>query len=485
MTDAAKAADQIREWRNNPIKFVWDHFKVEPDAWQRQALEAFARNDPEHMRISLQACAGPGKTAVLAWCGWIFLSCHGSLHDHPKGAAVSVTADNLKDNLWPELAHWQGRSEFLKQAFIWQKERIFARDHPETWFLSARSWSKAANAEEQGRTLSGLHSKYVLVLVDESGDIPLSVLKAGEQAMGNCVFGKIVQAGNPTSHDGMLYAASTTLRHLWHVIRITGDPDDPDRSPRISIEWAQEQIRTYGRDNPWVMSYILGKFPPSSLNTLLGPDDVEPLLGRHLPQDSYNWAARILGVDVARFGLDRTVIMPRQGNAVFNPVIMRNASSTKVAARVAIAVKKWQPDAVFVDGSGGYGAGVIDVLRDSGHSVIEVQFGGSAMDAKFFNKRTEMWWEMAEAIKKGVTGMGLPNIRELVRELTAPQYYFRKDQIALEEKEQIKKRLGYSPDLADALALTYAQPVVKGISHRKPQTMASQNYDPYAYLSKS
>jgi hypothetical protein len=97
-----------------------------------------------------------------------------------------------------------------------------------------------------GKTLSGLHSKYVLALVDESGAIPLTVLRAAEQALSNCTFGKIVQAGNPISLDGMLYAAASPRRHLWHVIRITADPDDPNRSPRVDLAWAREQIATYG-----------------------------------------------------------------------------------------------------------------------------------------------------------------------------------------------------------------------------------------------
>ena len=98
----AKARANIQRWRQNPVQFVVEQFGVEPDAWQRDALMAFA--DPTKPRISMQACAGPGKSAVLAWCGWNFLSCYGDRGEHPKGAAVSVTWDNLRDNLWPEFA---------------------------------------------------------------------------------------------------------------------------------------------------------------------------------------------------------------------------------------------------------------------------------------------------------------------------------------------------------------------------------------------
>src|SRR5439155_16610844 len=230
--------------------------------------------DPLKPRISMQACAGPGKTAVLAWCGWNFLACYAEKGEHPKGAAVSIDASNLETNLWPELAKWQERSPFLRAAFTWTKTRIFATDHPETWFLAARTFPKTANADEQGKTLSGLHSKYPLFLIDESGAMPTTVMRAAEQALATCTVGKILQAGNTLSRAGMLYAAATTLAHQWYVVRITADPNDPQRTPRVSAEWAQQQIDTYGRENPWVQAYILGQFPTASLNTLLGEDEV-------------------------------------------------------------------------------------------------------------------------------------------------------------------------------------------------------------------
>lgn len=474
------AQAKIKHWRERPAAFVYDNFGVTPDRWQEQVLDAFPSMDPDKQRISMQACAGPGKSAALAWCGWNFLSCYGERGEHPKGAAVSVTADNLKDNLWPEFSKWQERSPYLKEAFTWTKERIFAKDHPQTWFISARSYSKTANAEEQGRTLSGLHSKYVLALVDESGDIPLAVAKAGEQALStNPKFGKILQAGNPTSHDGMLYAAATKLRHLWFIVRITGDPDDPARSPRIDIDWAREQIRTYGRDNPWVMAYILGLFPPSSINTLLGPDEVAAAMGRHLRVDAYAHAQKRLGVDVARFGDDRTIIFPRQGLAAFKPAEMRGARTPDIAARVALAKARWGSEVEMVDGTGGYGAGVIDSLLQAGHAPLEIHFSGKAIDPRYMNKRAEMWFLMAEWVKRGGA---LPNDPDLQKELTAPTYTFQNGKLRIEEKDQIKDRLGFSPDKADALCLTFALPEMPGRIQLPGQTGTSglaSEYDPF------
>src|SRR4030067_28379 len=163
------ASAKIREWRADPVKFAYDVFKFDPDPWQAKVLRTVPTQKPGEMRQAMKACAGPGKSALLAICGWNFLTCYATKGDHPKGAAVSVTAANLNDNLWPEFSKWRSRSPFLMSAFEWTKTRVYAKDHPETWFLSARSWSKTADAEEQGRVLSGLHSKNVLYLLDESG----------------------------------------------------------------------------------------------------------------------------------------------------------------------------------------------------------------------------------------------------------------------------------------------------------------------------
>lgn len=480
------AQQKIVGYRETPAKMVWEEFHVEPDKWQVAALDAFASKDAKKRRISMQACAGPGKSAVESWIGWNFLLCYGRQGQHPKGAAVSITSDNLKDNLWPEFKKWQERSNILKTAFTWTHERIFANDHKDTWFLSARSWSKTADAEEQGRTLSGLHSEFVLILMDESGEIPVAVGKTGEQALGNCEFGKIVQAGNPTSKDGMLFFAYQNP-HLWHVIPVTGDPQDPNRSPRVSIEWATEQIATYGRDNPWVMSLILGLFPPNAINSLLAIEEVQSAMARALQPADFDWAQKRLGIDVARGGLDATSIVPRQGLMSAMPVQMRTNRGNDVAARAALAKSRWDWEMAFVDDTGGYGGSVIDSMIQYGMNPVPVNFSGKADDPRYFNKRSEMWFRMADWVKRG--GM-LPKYPPYVRQLTTPTYTFQNGKFRLEEKDMIKKRLGFSPDDADALALTFAITEMPGAqspqgqADRRTGSRVDHDYDPIAAYKK-
>lgn len=451
------SVDRIRLWRADPAQMVRDLWRVEPDAWQIEGLRAFAdRDDPQKRRISMQACAGPGKSCEESWMGWNFLICYADKDKHPNGAAISITAENLKNGLWKELAVWYNRSPVLQQAFEMTSERIFAREHPQTWYLGARSYSKTADPDSQGRTLSGLHAPFMLYLLDESGDMHPAVMRSAEQGLSNCEWGKIVQAGNTTSQQGCLYQAATTQRHLWYVIEITADPESADRTPRVSIDWAREQIALYGRDNPWVMAFILGKFPPGGINQLLSLEDVSEAMKRSPKPDQFDWAQKRIGIDVARFGDDRTVIFPRQGIVALQPSVMRHQDTTAIAARAMMQKNEWAWEMALIDDTGHWGHGVIDNLRASKLPVVGIQFHDrKTNNPRYFNRRTEMWLEMAEWIKRGGA---LPNLPELVPELTTPTYGFREGKMLLEEKDSIKIKIGRSPDLADALALTFALP---------------------------
>jgi phage terminase large subunit len=478
------APDVLRAYRDDPVLMVRKLFGVEPDHWQAEALRAFASRDPKKQRIALQACAGPGKSTVLAWCGLNFILCYATKDKHPNGYAISITADNLRDNLWKEFAVWMNRSDLFKREFVWTAEKIFQKDKPRTWWLAARSFPKKANAEELGRTLSGLHAPFILYLIDESGDIPTQVGRTAEQGLSNCEWGKIVTAGNPTSHQGYLHQTVAEQAHLFFAIRITGDPDDPKRSKRISVDHAREQIALYGRLNPWVMAYILGEFPPSSLNSILGVDEVRAAMERGLKKDQYDWSQKRLGIDVARFGDDRTVLQARQGlNARYEPEIMRHQRTTAIAARASMIVEKWGAELITIDDTGHWGHGVVDNLLTTGLAPLAITFSDPALNPRYYNRRTEMWMEMAEWVRRGGC---LPNIPELISELTTPTYTFHKGAILLQEKDQIKALIGRSPDLADALALTFAipdmpsntSPIAIARSNTRQQTM--HEYDPLA-----
>jgi len=446
--------EAFKAWRDDPARFVRNVFGVRPDPWQDAVLAAF----PHHPRLAMKACKGPGKTTVMAWLAWNFLL----TRDDPKIAATSVSGDNLADNLWAEMAKWQAKAPLLAKKFEWTKTRIFNRERPETWWMSARTWARTADKARLGQTLAGLHSDYILFILDESGGIPDAVMASAEAALSSCVEGHIVQAGNPTHLEGPLWRACTSERRLWHVTEISADPDDPKRATRVKAEWAKEQIEKYGRDNPWVLVNVFGQFPPASLDTLIGPDECRAATTRAWRPEDIAYSAKVLGVDVARFGDDASVIFPRQGLVAFPPMRFRNIDGTQGAGVVARKWADWQADACFIDDTGGFGASWIDNLYRLGHTPIGIPFSGRANDPRYDNKRTEMYFEAVDWIRRGGQLPPGQASHELIAALSQTTYSFRGDRLLLEPKEQVKSRLGYSPDDADAFVLTFAQPVAAG-----------------------
>jgi phage terminase large subunit len=483
-----RAAGRLKAWRGDTTLFArecFDKHPFVPDDWQRDVNVAFDDTVDIVQRIAMQACAGPGKSAEMAILGWKSLSCYAERGEHPQGIALSITADNLRDGLWKELAIWYNRSTFLQAAFEMTATSIHARDYPDTWFLRARAFAKTADPETQGRALDGLHSPYIVYLLDETGSMNPVLLRKAEQGLNNCKWGRLVIAGNPTSTSGALYAAVNDNAANFTVVRITGDPDDPKRSPRINKEWAQQQIAQYGRENPWVQAYILGLFPTGGLNTVLTPDEVRAAMGRNPAEQEFEWAQKRLGIDVARFGDDRTVIFPRQGVVASQPVILRGQRTDVITARVLNMKRSFDSELDFIDDTGHWGHGVVDGLLAAGQGAQAVMFSDPAINPRYGNRRAEMWFEMADWIK---TRGSLPNIPELIPELTQPQYYFAPSgKLMLESKDQIKKRLQRSPDLADALALTFAWPDQPGLtSANRGRTLgkAVTDYDPHAEMPR-
>ena len=238
-------------------------------------------------------------------------------------------------------------------------------------------------------------------------------------------------------------------------------------------------IRSEMSENAYAREYLCD-FSAAGDDQLISLTDVELAARRELTEADIEGMPRVMGVDPARFGDDRSVIVSRQGRKVFTPQVYRGIDNMDLAARVAARMQEWKPDAVFIDS--GAGAGVIDRLRQLGHDVVEVNFGGKPVtDARFANRRAEMWMTLADQVR---AGLAIPNDVGLKVELATPTYSYDKQQrIIIESKDDIRKRLpgAGSPDIADALALTFAYPVTA----RKHGLLARAeargfDYDPYA-----
>jgi hypothetical protein len=222
---------------------------------------------------------------------------------------------------------------------------------------------------------------------------------------------------------------------------------------------------------------FLCDFSASSDDILIPIDLVSAACQRTITEIDVAGAPRIIGVDVARYGDDRSVIIKRQGLAAFPPIVLQDISNMDLAARVANEINAWKPDAVFVDA--GRGEGVIDRLRQLRFDVIEINFGGKPISDKFANKRAEMWSLMAEWLRAGGC---LPNHPELKTDLCSPRYSFNAaNKLVLESKDDIKKRGLHSTDIADALCLCFAMPVApkQTVGYARSRHNSGANYDPF------
>jgi hypothetical protein len=251
----------------------------------------------------------------------------------------------------------------------------------------------------------------------------------------------------------------------WHSARYTvydTDALDPDEVARMKRDMSDT---SFARE-------MLCDFSAAGVDQLISLATLEDAARRTFKPGEQDYAPRIIGVDPARFGDDRSVIFQRQGLQAFTPHVYRGIDNMELASRVAHLIEAWRPDAVFVDA--GAGAGVIDRLRQLGHDVIEVPFGGRASRAEFANKRVEMWFGMRDWLTQGGA---IPGDIALRQDLGAPTYWYdAQGRAQLEAKDDIKKRGLPSPDLGDALALTFAHPVAP----RRTLPSRRREHDPLA-----
>jgi hypothetical protein len=200
---------------------------------------------------------------------------------------------------------------------------------------------------------------------------------------------------------------------------------------------------------------ILCDFTAASDNVLITIDMVSASCARDYKIVDINYDPVIIGVDVARFGDDRSVFQVRTGKKADEPMVFKGVDNMQLVGHLTTLCDRVRPDAVFIDA--GRGEGIIDRMRQLGYSVHEVNFGSAPINQHYLNKRMEMW----DTMREWIVNVGqLPQTPELKADLVTPTYSFdAMNRMRLESKEDIKKRLGRSTDVGDALALTFAMPV--------------------------
>ena len=239
-----------------------------------------------------------------------------------------------------------------------------------------------------------------------------------------------------------------------------------------------EALKTELSENAYKQE-MLCDFNAASDDVLIPLELVAEAMNRSYQPHVYEHAPLVMGVDVARFGDDASVIFFRRGMMAERPIVIRKLDNMALADRIVSEISQRNPDAVFIDA--GQGAGVIDRVRQLGYAVTEIPFGGKALKSnRFVNRRMEMWHGCLEWLK---TGGALPPDEALKAELSSPTYSFNNAGLMqLEKKQDIKERLGRSPDLADALCLTFAAPVARAIDCTfAERRREATKYDPLAW----
>lgn len=467
-------ASAIGSFRHDPLGFVLFNYpwgvqggplanKVGPRDWQRRVLQDIgdrlkAGFEPgSAIRPVFKAIAsghGIGKTTLVAWiCDWAM-----STFPDTRGRVTANTQAQLLDITWAELKKWRGMA-VNAHWFEVTATSMFSREpgHSESWCLDAVTWSKN-NLE----AFAGLHNegKRILMVFDEASGIDSGVWDVAKGALTDADTEIVWLApGNPTRPEGEFHKCFFGAeRHLWAAEQIDSRTVE-GTNKTLFAEW----LEAHGEDSDFFRIRVRGQFPRTGENQFIGTEIVAASVKRAVNVNNFD--PLIIGVDVARSETgDETVIAFRKGrDATMIPwVKMRTRDTYAIAVKVAELSRQYAADMVFVDG-GGVGAGVVDALRQLRVRHIEVQFGGKADTAdgaalgKWKNKRSEMWGLTKDWLKRG----SIPQDDALIKDLSGPHFTLDlQGAIVLEPKEAMKKRGLASPDNADALALTFAGPVL-------------------------
>jgi hypothetical protein len=445
-----------------------------PDVWQAQTLRelsegmlAQARGKGGAVRIAVRSGHNIGKSTLIAWLILWFLS----TRPYCQLVVTANTSTQLETKTWRELAKWH-QLLFYSHWFTWQATKMVCNWAPETWYASAIPWSK-----ERAAAFAGTHEKYVLFLFDEASEIPEIIWETAEGSMSDEHSAWLV-FGNPTLNHGRFFECWNRFRHRW----LTHEIDARTTRRPIDKTEIHEWIKDYGEDSDFVRIRVKGQAPRASSMQFIGQDLVDAAVKREHPPMAFHKLPLILGVDVAWYGDDESIILQRQGPQVLKIESFRGVDPTTLAGTVALRIRELQPDGVFVD-IVGMGAGVLSNLRAMGYQfVYAVNVATAAADPKtYFNKRAECWGRMKGWIKEGGA---IPDDAMLKTDLTGIQYGFEHSgRLQLERKEDMKKRGLASPDRGDALAMTFAEMVVKRNPVREPFDQDDREegpYDPFA-----
>ncbi|MBA8904862.1 terminase [Aminobacter ciceronei] len=454
-----KDYDGPREWQSDINGVIRDHLSDPTKRYQP-------------LQIAVASGHGIGKSAEMGMISNWAMSCF----DDCKIVTTANTDGQLRTKTAPEIGKWF-RMSITSHWFDVQSTSIKSRDkkHANDWRQDFIPWS-----EHNTEAFAGLHNKdkIIVLLFDEASKIHDKVWEVAEGALTdeNTIIIWIV-FGNPTRNSGRFRECFRRFRHRWVKRQI-----DSRTVPGTNKAYLQKLVDDNGEDSDKVKIRVRGQFPSTSARQMLNGEDIEAARTRHLRPEQYNFAPVILGVDPAWTGDDNLEIYLRQGlYSKHLLTIPKNDNDVHVANIIARLEDEHQADAVFVDG--GYGTGIVSAGRTMGRSWQLVWFGGGSSDPGFLNKRAQMWGQgIKDWLKEG--GAIDPKDEDLYQDLIGPETVPRIDgKIQMESKEDMKERGLPSPNKGDALALTFAQPVVKKDRSQRAAAVGAplmdEDYNPF------
>lgn len=433
-------AELLEQFHDDPVLFVETVLQVTPQKWQAEALMAIANND----RVAIKSGHGVGKTACLSWIVLWWLLTH-----YPCKAAVTAnTAHQLSDVLWTEIDKWARRlPQGFKDLLEFKTDKISLKGATDS-FAVART-SRRENPE----ALQGFHSENMLFICEEASGIPDVVFQVGEGAM-STAGAKTIMAGNPTRSDGFFFEAFHGQRDQWHCMTVSCEDGE-----YVSEDFLINMAEKYGRDSNVYRVRVLGEFPTQSDDVLLPLHLVEESLKRDVepsPTTPVVW-----GLDVARFGSDRSALAKRQGQVLVEPVkSWQNKDLMEMAGIILSEYEattyRLKPQAIYIDAIG-IGAGLADRLRELDLPAVAISVSETASLKDRFNRlRDELFWNCREWFE--ARDCHMPDDQTLISELTAIRYkYLSNGKLKIESKDEMKRRGQRSPDLADAFVLSFAE----------------------------
>ena len=291
----------------------------------------------------------------------------------------------------------------------------------------------------------------LLVIIDEGSGVEQEIMEVLEGSD----YTRLVIFGNMTKNTGMFYDSVYRSKGMFNVIRLSSYD-----SPFMSYEQIEYMENRYGKDSNVVKVRLKGEAPDQENDTIISRELLEKYIN-YTPSDDkiLNDKEIQIGVDVARFGDDSTIMYVKKGNYIIEEIKLEKKDTMQTANRVARIVNEYSQNDIVakIDGVG-VGGGVIDRLAElqfKNLNIIEIQNNSKAYNEnEYCNAITEMFYEFNEFLKMGFVCM--PDDFELIEDLAGRKYEFdSKGRLRIESKDEFKKRFGRSPDKGDAFLMTW------------------------------